>query len=110
MEHISVVNTRKSKVNQEQNSILPLEQDVAVRYLIMIGKKYSTETALKVALTVINCMAKEMLSPDAVYMAMYRAKSKKPEEMSESDYLVMLEAIHIAIINSSKKNPISGMF
>jgi hypothetical protein len=110
MEHIPALSTKKLKKLRDQNFPLPLGQAAAVRSLTMIGKKYSTETALKVALIVIECMSKEMLSPDAVCMAMYRAKNKKPEEISELDYNAMIGSIQIIIISGSKKNPLSGLF
>ena len=110
MEHIPVQSTRKLDIGQKQNSLPPSEQDAVVHYSMTIGRRYSTETALKAALVIIECMAREMLSPDSVYLALLSARAKKPAEMNAQDYQDFLQQIAEQLDRSRQKNIMSRMF
>lgn len=110
MEHIPVLSTRKSKMLREQTFPLPLDQDAVVRSLTLIGNEYSKDMALKLALTLIECMAKEMYSPDALYLAMRRAISARPNGIWKGDWDTMILKVLNYLDKARQSNPISGLF
>jgi hypothetical protein len=110
MESTLVPNTKKLLNNQDQKYPLPLDQDVAVRSLTLIGNEYSKEMAFKLALTLVDCMAREMYSPDALYLAMRRAMSNRPDGILKSDWDAMIAKIAEYLDRNRKSNPVSGLF
>jgi hypothetical protein len=110
MEHTTVGNTKKSKVEQGQKSPQPLEQGAVAHSLMMIETKYSNATALVLALTLLKCMASQMLSPDALYIAMAIAKQQRLHHIDKADWDDTIDKIAIYLHQTSKGNPIAGMF
>lgn len=110
MEHTPVVSTRKLNVGQEQNSTLLSGQDAVVPCSTMTGTKYSAETALKAALVIIECMAGQMLSRDALYLSLSAARAKKPVEMTDQDYQDFLGQLSEQLDLNRKQNVLSRMF
>lgn len=110
MEHIPVQSTKKLKKLQEQTFPLPLDQDAVVRSLTLIGNEYSKDIALKLALTIIDCMAREMHSPDMLYLAMRRAMSARPNGIWKGDWDTMILKIGNYLEQARQSNPISNLF
>lgn len=110
MEHIPVQSMKKSKELRDQTFPLPLDQDAAVRSLTLIGNEYSRETALKLALTLLDCMAREMYSPDAMFLAMRRAMSNRPNNILKSDWDAMVIKVSEYLDRNRRSNPVSGLF
>jgi hypothetical protein len=110
MEHSSAQSTRKSLISPGQTPPLPSEQDVVVRSLTVIGRRSSQSTALILALTLLEGMSAEMHSPDALFLAMARAKHNRPEYVKPDDWNGMIDKIAIYLHKNSRENPISGMF
>lgn len=110
MEHIPVQSMKKLAKLRDQTFPLPLDQDAAVRSLTLIGNEYSRETALKLALTLLDCMAKEMYSPDALYLAMRRAMSNRPGGILKGDWDAMITKVAEYLDRNRQSNPVSGLF
>ena len=96
-------------VNQKQN-ILISEQDVARNSIQLGNKSYNTDDALKVALIIIECFSREVLSPDVLQIVKCRVVKMRPDNISETDYCHLITSIFTRADMIRKSNTISGMF
>ena len=89
--------------NQEADTgVQHSEQAVAVHSIVTDG--HSLEEALEVAVLLVGCLAKNILSPDSLALAFMEA-AKYCEGKEE-----LLLKIHEAADGLRRSNPVSGMF
>lgn len=99
--------TTISKTSQEQVSPQHLELDALAS---STQTAYGCEDKLQVALILIGTLVSEILSPSALYLAIYQAKARRPSHIDEDTYLGFLEEIYTTADRIRKSNPLSGMF
>lgn len=88
----------------EQSLPQPSELAVAVPSIQIGEQSYSKETALEVALVLLECVCHQMLSPDAMAIAFMTASKRMPEHVE------LIVALHGMANRIWKSNELSGIF